>query len=192
MDRVLEVTLLVAQTLVRLDIPYLVGGSLASSLHGTPRATQDVDLVAAVRHEHVAGLVAALEGAFYIDAEMIREAIGRRTSFNLIHLASLLKVDVFVARDDVPAQQQMERRRAYLVSDEPRRELVVASAEDTVLQKLRWYRMGGEVAETQWSDVQGVLRVQGRALERGYLERTAALMAISDLLERALEEAGLR
>ncbi|MEW6753800.1 MAG: nucleotidyl transferase AbiEii/AbiGii toxin family protein [Candidatus Latescibacterota bacterium] len=192
MDQVLEVTLLVTQTLERLGIPYLVGGSLASSLHGIPRATQDVDIVAAVRREHVASLVAALQASFYIDAEMIREAIGRGSSFNVIHLASLFKVDLFVARDDVPAHQQMERRQTHVISEQPRRELMVASPEDTVLHKLRWYRMGDEVGERQWSDVLGVLRVRGAALDAEYLLRTAALMGVADLLERALGEAGMR
>ncbi len=119
MDEILEITLYVTETLERLGVPYLVGGSLASSLHGTPRATQDVDLVADLRLQHVPALVAALEETFYVDHEMIRDAIARRSSFNVIHLETMFKVDVFILKDDPASRQEMERRQVYRVLDTP-------------------------------------------------------------------------
>lgn len=187
----LAVTFRVVDALTGLGVDYLVGGSLASSLHGIPRATQDVDVVAALRHEHVAPLVAALEHEFYIDAEMIHDAIGHRSSFNVIFLESMFKVDVFVLGDTNTARAEMERRQSVTVTSEPPRTLVVASPEDIVLQKLWWYKLGGGVSDRQWNDVLGVLKVRGSQLDREYLQRGAEEMTVGDLLLRALEDAGL-
>ena len=187
----LAVTFRVVDALTGLGVDYLVGGSLASSLHGIPRATQDVDVVAALRHEHVAPLVAALEHEFYIDAEMIHDAIGHRSSFNVIFLESMFKVDVFVLGDTNAARAEMERRQSVTVTSKPPRTLVVASPEDIVLQKLWWYKLGGGVSDRQWNDVLGVLKVRGSQLDREYLQRGAEEMTVGDLLLRALEDAGL-
>jgi len=190
-DEILEITLNVVETFERLGIPCLVGGSLASSLYGIPRATQDVDIVARLTQRDVAGLVAALGDAFYLDEAAIREAVDRRTSFNLIHLQTVLKVDVFVADDDEPSINQMQRRQRLELEEQPGRALVVASAEDVVAQKLYWYRLGDEVSDRQWSDVIGVLRVTGGRLDQQYLRRTAVLLGVHDLLRRALDESGI-
>ncbi|MFQ5568620.1 MAG: hypothetical protein ACE5G0_03030 [Rhodothermales bacterium] len=187
----LDITLHVAETLDRLDVPYLVGGSLASSLHGIPRATQDVDFVAALLPEHVPALVDALQATFYIDAVMILDAIARRTSFNIIHLETMFKIDVFLPKDDLISEQEMQRRQSYLISEEPRRTLVVASPEDIILQKLYWYQLGAGVSDRQWHDVLGVIKVMQKTLDLDYLQRTASLMNVVDLWQRACTEAGL-
>lgn len=191
MDEILDVTLSVAEALGELDVPYVVGGSLASSFHGIPRATIDAHIVAALRPQHHRGFVEALQETFYLDSDTIRRAIERRTSFNVIHLATMFKVDVFVARDDDTAQQQLERGRAMVVTDTPERTLRIASAEDTVAHKLRWYALGDEVADRQWSDTVGVLKVAGERLDLSYLRRIAADFGVDDLLRRALEASGL-
>ncbi len=190
MDEILEITLHVAETFERLEVPYLVGGSLASSLHGLPRATQDVDLVADLREEHVRAFAAALEVDFYLDAEAIRSAIRRRSSFNVIHLETMFKVDVFITKDDEATRQEMQRRQSYVLSEAPKRQIVVASPEDVILQKLYWFRLGGEVSDRQWQDVLGVMKVQGDALDEAYLARMAAQMNLAGLLRRAREEVG--
>jgi hypothetical protein len=190
MDEILDITLHVASVLERLGIPWLVGGSLASSLHGIPRATQDVDLVARLELEDLAAFVNALREDFHLDPETIREAIRQRTSFNLIHLGTLLKVDIFVARADAASLAQMDRRRAFEIGPNPPRRLIVASPEDTIAQKLYWYRLGDEVSDRQWSDAMGVIRVTGSRLDLDYLRQAAAWLGVPDLLERALSEAG--
>ena len=189
MDEILEITFHVVETFDRLGIPYLVGGSLASSLHGIPRATQDVDLVVRMTHRHVAGLVVVLRPAFYLDESAIHDAVEQHASFNLIHLRTLLKADVFVGKDDEASRAQMERRQRYEIGTEPRRALVVASAEDVVAQKLYWFRLGDEVSDRQWSDAIGVLRVGGAGLDLDYLRRAATLLGVEDLLRRALDQA---
>lgn len=173
-----------------LGIPYLVGGSVASSLHGIPRATQDVDLVADLHESSVEDLVARLENSFYIDAEMIRDAIARRASFNVIHLESMLKVDVFVLRRDAFSRAEMERRSAIVV-DEGGRALWFASPEDVLLHKLVWYRDGSEVSDRQWSDALGVLKVSGPGIDRAYLRHWAPRLGVGDLLMRLMADAGL-
>ncbi len=182
----IAVTLLVADALESLGAPYFIGGSLATAVHGVARATMDVDIVADLRTEHAAPLVAALGDAFYADLAMIRGAILRQGSFNIIHLSTMFKVDVFVRSRQPFDQTQFERRQVTVLSQDPERTAYVASAEDNILAKLVWYRKGGEVSDRQWQDIVNVFRIQGDQLDIGYLREWAAQLAVMDLLERAL------
>jgi hypothetical protein len=184
-----RITLLVTGTLERLGILYAVGGSLASSLHGVMRSTLDVDIVTDMRPEHVPALVAALAKEFYADENMMRDAIARRGSFNLIHFDTAFKVDIFIRKLRPFDQNQLARRRPAIIATDPEQSVYVASPEDTILAKLEWYRLGGEVSERQWRDVLGVLLTRAGELDRDYMCRWAAELQISDLLERALREA---
>ena len=185
----LAVTLLVIDALESLRVPYFIGGSLASAVHGVVRATMDVDIVADLRLEHVEPLVRILGDAFYADAEMMRAAVRRRRSFNLIHLETMFKVDVFVRKERPFDQAQFERRVLQTMTTDPERTAYVASAEDTILAKLEWYRMGGQTSDRQWRDVQDVLKVQEARLDLPYLRHWAAQLGLRDLMERALSEA---
>jgi hypothetical protein len=174
----------------QLRIRYHVGGSLASSAFGAARATADVDLVADVRDQHAQALVSRLESAYYVALASVQEAVLRRRSFNLIHLETMIKVDVFVPEPGPFDQQELERARPQTLDPgENAREFFVKSPEDIVLRKLIWYRGGGEVSERQWSDVIGVLKVQAGRLDAAYLSTWAMQLGITDLLERALGEA---
>jgi hypothetical protein len=185
----IQVTLLIANVFDRLQIPYLVGGSLASSLHGIPRATQDVDMVAGLKTQHVTPLVKALEAAFYIDSDMIHEAIQHGSSFNVIHLDTMFKIDIFVLQDDPASREEMKRRELYKVSEEFEPGLFLATAEDIILRKLYWFHLGGGGSERQWNDVLGVLQVQKEKLDYSYLQRLAHQMGISNLLKQAIKDA---
>ena len=181
----------VVQAFDALGIVYLVGGSMASAVYGEFRATQDVDLVAGVREEHVVSLVAALSAEFYVDADLIRQAIEQESSFNLIHLATMFKADVFIRKRGAWTDEEFARRRRIeYPSDEVSASVYVASPEDTVLQKLLWYHLGGGVSDRQWNDVQGVLKVQAGALDENYLRHWAAYLNLTDLLNDALMDAG--
>jgi len=185
----IAVTLLVADALEALHVPYAIGGSLAGALHGVMRATMDADLVADLRLEQVEPLARALGDAFYADVASMRSAVHRRASFNVIHLESMFKVDVFCARPRAFDRSQLARRQLHMLSEDPERHAYVISAEDIVLAKLDWYRMGNEVSDRQWLDVLGVLKVQGDRLDRRYMWRMADELGVTDLLERALGEA---
>jgi len=164
---------------------HYVGGSIASSAHGVPRASIDADVVAELDPAHAALLVAALGDGFYVSEERVRDAIARRASFNVIHLETMVKVDVFVSKDRAFDRRAFERARP--ATAEGGGELPVSSAEDTVLAKLEWYRRGGEVSERQWTDVTGVLRAVV-AIDEEYLRRGAVELRVSDLLDRAIDE----
>ena len=181
----------VIEALEELGVPYHIGGSVASSIYGILRATIDVDLIVDLRLEQVRPLVIRLQTDYYIDEDMIRDAIKRRSSFNVIHLETMLKVDVYIPRSR-PFDQEELRRVQQEVLLEGTRPLNVASPEGTILNKLEWYRMGGEVSDRQWNDILGVLKVQGNHLDMAYLQRWAANLKVTDLLERALVDAGLK
>jgi hypothetical protein len=186
----IAVTLTVLDALDALDVPYAIGGSLASAVHGVIRATLDADLVPELRLEHVEPLIRRLVPAFYADRETMRQAVQQHSSFNLIDLDTMFKVDVFVARSHPFDRSQLARRQLHRLSEDPPRYAYVSSAEDTVLAKLEWYRMAGETSDRQWQDVLGVLKVQAGRLDRGYLLRMASQLRVAGLLHRALEEAG--
>lgn len=183
----LEAALQVVDAFTRLHVDYLIGGSLASSIHGEPRSTNDVDFVADLRLAHVPLLVADLNEAFYISADQARLAVRRRSSFNIIYLKTMFKVDVFVLNDDPLAREEMRRRQRLTVGKD-QREIEVASPEDTILQKMFWFRLGNEVSDRQWNDVLGVLKVQ-RDLDWDYLARWSSHLELEDLYEKARRDA---
>ena len=153
-DNALTVTLEVVVILEQLKIPYLIGGSMASALHGFSRTTLDSDLVADILPMHVPILVQQLGDRYYISDSAIYDAIRHRSSFNLIHLATMFKVDIFLPKVRRFDRDQMKNRRQYVVANEPERTAFVASPEDTILAKLEWYRLGGETSARQWRDRQ--------------------------------------
>jgi hypothetical protein len=178
----------VIRALEALGVRCFVGGSIASSAHGVARASVDGDVVAELGASHVSRFAGALGNAYYLSEERIQDAVSRRSSFNLIHLETMIKVDVFVSRDRPRDRKAFSRARSTLIPGSGI-SMPLCSAEDVVLAKLDWYRRGGEVSERQWTDVLGVLRANPSGLDAAYLGEGAAELGVTDLLQRALGEA---
>jgi hypothetical protein len=184
----IEVTIRVTQILEKLNIPYFIGGSLASTLYGMIRTTQDADIVAEMRLEHLQPFVSALQDEFYMDDEMIAESIKLHSSFNIIHRETMFKVDIFIPGPRPFLQSQLDRAQKQTFLFESEVSAKFASPEDTILAKLEWYRLGGDISERQWRDILGVLKTRSGALDQGYLRKWANELRVSDLLERALKD----
>jgi hypothetical protein len=174
-----------------LSVSYSVVGSVASSAHGIARSTLDADVVADLRPEHVDPLVDALIDDYYIDRDAAAAAVRHKSMFNVVHLETMLKVDIYVLTGRPFDRESFGRRAPAALDDaEDAREYMVDTPEDTILHKLEWYRAGAEVSERQWGDAIGILRVQSDALDIEYMRRWAAVIGVGDLLERAFREAG--
>lgn len=184
----LQVTLLVTDVLDSLAVPYVIGGSVASIFHGMVRTTMDADIVADLESKHVIPLVSAVKDQFYIDEKTLMQAIERRSSVNLIHLETMFKVDIFVPKERPFDQQQLARRIPEKFKADSNKTIWLLSAEDVILAKLDWFRLGGEVSERQWRDILGVLKTQQGSVDIAYLQKWAKELRVQDLLARALAE----
>ncbi|MEQ1575097.1 MAG: hypothetical protein ABL993_12725 [Vicinamibacterales bacterium] len=179
----------VAEAFAHLGVRYYLGGSVASSAHGIARASLDADVVAMLEPLHVDRLVARLVSEYYIPDDRLRSAVVTRSSCNFIHLATMFKIDVFIPRGRPFDHEALSRARNQALGETPDAgQFPIASAEDTVLAKLEWFRKGGETSERQWWDVVGVIRVS-TDIDRDYLDRWAAALEVTDLLTRALADA---
>ncbi|MCP4757265.1 MAG: hypothetical protein GY866_40905 [Proteobacteria bacterium] len=177
----------------KLGVSYYIGGSVASSAYGMARATLDVDMVSDLKGAHVKSLVKLLEQTYYISEGMILDAINNQSSFNLVHLETMLKVDVFILKDASYHKESFARRRKDTIDeDEESIELYLVSPEDIVLNKLVWYRMYGQDSERQWLDVLGVIKIQGNHLDVEYLKKWATELGLLELLDKAFGEAGIK
>jgi hypothetical protein len=184
----IEVMLLVTGLFERLGVPYLISGSLASTLYGMVRTTQNSDIIAEMHPEHIQPFVSALEADFYVDKEMIAEAIQDNSSFNIIHRDTIFKVDVFIPRPRPFLQSQLARATRLTFTLGTVVSAKFASPEDTILSKLEWYRMGSEVSDRQWQDILGVLKTKTGEINLEYLRQWAKELTVSDLLDSALTQ----
>jgi hypothetical protein len=180
----------VIKTFEKLLIPYFIGGSVASSIYGTARSTLDIDLIAEIKSNQVLFLKKELANEYYIDEDMIFDAILRKSSFNLIHLKTMVKVDVFIHKNEPYDKEIFKRKRKdTLDGSEKSLECFFSSPEDIIINKLKWYKDGGEISERQWLDILGVIKVQAKSLDKIYLERWTKQFYLFELLKRAFNEA---
>jgi hypothetical protein len=174
----------------QLGIKYFAVGSVASSIHGLPRYTQDVDLVVQLGQEHIERISSLTSREFYMDRDEAQLAVGLGRAFNLIHLASASKLDIFPMQQSEFHRSEMSRssEEDWVIPGECTVRLPVASAEDTILSKLIWYKQGGQVSDRQWSDILGV--ATGAERDWDYMRAWAPRLGVGDLLERVFGEAG--
>ena len=163
---------------------YFLGGSLASSLQGEPRATNDIDFVIALPVGKVGDLGAALGGDFEVDTDMLRDAVLHASCANAFYLPIVTKIDFFGRGYEPFDESEFSRRRLTTVTASGEA-LVVKAPEDTVLRKLLWFREGGEVSDKQWRDIVSVLQISGDQMDQAYLNAWASRLRVTELLERA-------
>ena len=188
MQDVLDVALLVAKAIDATGGDYFVGGSVASSLQGEPRATNDIDFVVAMLGLRVPAFAKELGSDFEVDQAMLRDALSRGGSANIFYLPMVTKIDIF-GLGSAPYDEVEFARRHRVKVRASGAELWIKSPEDTILRKLLWYREGGQVSEKQWRDVIEVLRVRGPDLDPVFLDVWAARLGVEALLARARTEA---
>jgi hypothetical protein len=172
----------VSAALAKLGIRHYVGGSVASSFHGASRSTMDVDLVANMIDSQVSEFLKCFDKSFYISEDAIR----RKSCFNLIHLPTSFKVDVFVSRQRPFDVAAMNRATMERLGDSQVLEIHVATPEDAIISKLEWYRKTNETSERQWDDVTRLLNLLGDTADKEYLRTSAESVGVQDLLERLL------
>jgi hypothetical protein len=179
----IQVTMKVIKALEVCGINYFIGGSLGSSIYGIPRATMDADLISEMDPVKINAFVELLKDDFYIDPDMIHEAVKNQGCFNAIHLGTMFKVDVFILKDNAYEREELYRRKIEQIHETG--DLVhLASPEDIILNKLLWYKQAGGVSERQWQDAKGVLKIQARFLDFNYLNRWAKILEIDDLWKK--------
>lgn len=183
----LDIALLVAAAVERAEGRYFIGGSLASSLQGEPRATNDIDIVVDIPLGSVGAFVAALGSDFEADVVEVRKAIADGRAHNVFYLPLVTKIDIFGLGASPFDESEFSRRREIVIRQSGER-LWFKSAEDTVLRKLLWFREGGGVSTKQWRDVVQVLCVSGPLMDRTYLDTWAQRLGLSALLAAAKTE----
>ncbi|MCD6116385.1 hypothetical protein J7K93_05180 [bacterium] len=183
----------VVNALEKLSIPYYIGGSIASSVYGIARATMDIDIVADIKICHISLLKKELEELYYIDEEMVKEAVRNSSSFNLIHIETVFKIDVFIIKD-MPYQQNALKRKIKdtFEGDDENSEFYFSSPEDIIINKLQWYELGNRVSERQWLDVTGVIKVQGDSLDKEYLKTWSKKLGLFELLKNAFKDTEIK
>lgn len=181
----LELALDVARLLDELEVPYVVGGSVASSLIGEPRSTVDVDFAVRMDVPELETMLDRVRATFYVPEGDAVRAVREKDSFNIIHSTQALKVDLFVLGDGVLDQNQLSRRVRISLPTDPAGELWVTSPEDQILRKLDWYRQGGGVSDRQMRDVVAILEINDAMLDHDYLRETADQVGLGELLAQA-------
>lgn len=182
----------IIQALDDLKIPYYLSGSVASSVYGIPRTTLDIDLVTSLNEVSIEKFVERIKSNFFVDKEMILDAIKTNSSFNIIHLDSMIKVDLFILKKNRYSLTAFDRKRIEkLTLDDNSIEISICSSEDIILNKLIWFKEGNMTSERQWLDILGVLKIQFNSLDKDYLKFWAKELQIDDLLKKAFTESGI-
>ena len=175
---------------------WYLGGSIASSLHGMQQMAQDIDLVADLRPQNLSSLLPRLKQQYVFDDGAFQEAVALHTACSLIHLDTLMKVDLIMAKQDAFDTALRPRITSYSL-DEQSPSLRLASAVEMILVKLHRYsqnllsRTDGMMDDAEWNDIVGMFKIQEPILERDFLEEWARTLKITEVLRQALVDAGV-
>lgn len=173
-----------------LRVRHYIGGSVASTMHGAIRSTMDVDVICDLRADQVEAFLVAFGADVYVSQAAVRQAVEKRSCFNVIHLPTAYKVDVFVSRGRPFDVAAMERAIPLPLAAGRETTVPVATPEDSIVAKLEWFRLGDETSERQWQDVSRLVALHGDVLDLAYMRRMAESVAVADLLDRILQSTG--
>ena len=180
-----EVFLSVIKTLNQLNLPYIITGAYASSIHGEPRATHDIDLQIYLTPKDINDIYNAFQENFYVSKEGIEDALKYRTMFNLIHLESQIKIDFWIPKQSEYDQERLKRRQEITISGI---KTFVISPEDSILTKLDWHKK--TELEKHFADALGIMRIQGDRLDFDYITSWVEKLSIEELWAELRNTAG--
>lgn len=176
----------VRDALEHVGVPYMVTGSVASSVHGVPRATQDIDIVIEPTREQLVALMGRfVEPTYDADVDDALDALRRQSMFSVIDRRGIWKIDFIVRKQRPFSKKEFDRRRKIEILDIS---VYAATPEDVLLAKLEWAKLGE--SERQIRDAAGIIEIQGENLDNAYVERWAAALDIEDQLHAARAKAG--
>jgi hypothetical protein len=175
----------------RLGVKYALSGSVACSIYGFPRGVQDIDLVADLRDEYISSFVANMQHDYTLNDSDLHNAMQQKTIFNLLHANTLMKVDIFLAKNDYSFDSIVFERAQQHPLVEGFYPFWIAAPEDVALHSLMWYKAGGAVADDQWNDILGLFKVQALVLDLAYLQQQATLLQVAGLFAQALVDADI-
>jgi len=170
-----KLLLFVLKKLNEMNIVYMITGAYAVSFHGEPRATHDIDLNITMEMKDVDSLYESFKQGFYIDKEMIKDAIKQQNMFNIIHLESSIKIDFWIFQNTAFDKSRLKRRQKDFFLDEP---MFIASAEDVILVKLDWFKKSQ--SEKHFRDALSVLKISKEKLDFDYIEKWTEKLSVSD------------
>jgi hypothetical protein len=166
-------------------VPYFVTGSFVSSTHGVPRSTNDIDILIAPTREQLGKLLDLLpDPEYYSDREDAFDALERRSQFNVIDNRTLWKVDFIVSSDSAFDHARFARRTVTQIAGVG---VYAATPEDVVIAKLLWSKLGE--SDRQINDASGVIRMQGDALDRKYMQEWVDALQLHEQWRAACERA---
>jgi hypothetical protein len=164
-------------------IAYMVSGSVASSFHGQPRATNDVDIVIAPTEKQLESFLQSIAAEYYLSTNAARDALRHKSMFNVIDVESGWKADFIFRKDRAYSAQEFQRRRSVNMMDQ---NIFIVSAEDAILSKLEWTK--GRLDSQQFRDAMGIAVVQWNDLDQGYLRKWAKQLDVENALDQLIEE----
>lgn len=171
----------------KLGVPHCVGGSIASAFHGAVRSTMDVDLLCELQEDQIADFLTCFDQDFYVSESAVRDAVLRNLCFNLIHLPTSFKVDVFISPGRDFDQTRIRRATMEKLGEDPSVMVPMTTAEDSIISKLEWYRKSDETSERQWDDVSRLMQLLGSSADLDYLRKAAEATGVEDLLDRLVK-----
>jgi hypothetical protein len=178
---------LLSSKLDELGIKYLVTGSMATIAYGEARFTNDIDVVISLHLEEVPRICEAFPAPdFYVSSDAVKDAVQKRRQFNVIHPASGLKIDFIIAKDDDFERSRQQRGVRLPIGSGA--DATFASAEDVIIRKMQYFKEGG--SDKHLRDIAGVLKIQGDRINRPYIAEWADRLAVRDVWDMILKQAG--